>query len=519
MQALPRPCALALIAVGLAAVLAGGSPAATVPSPGAAGLGDRLNPGIGNGGYDVQNYDLYLRYPTADPAQAIDGDETISAHATQSLSQFNLDFGGKSVGAVSVNGQPAAFKRTEEELVVTPSSPIASGSTFTVRIVNFSAVPMKITSNLHSTSFFVTPDGSATAPQPYDAHLIYPCNDHPRDKATFTFTFDVPAGRDAIANGVQTGHTTSNGRTIWTYRMAQPMATELTQLAVGDWDFSTPQRHGSVVIRSATAPSITAAMQAALALEPSELDYMEAQVGSYPFDTYGSLVVNAPVGFFLETQTLELGYFDFFTRYGQAVWEPTMLHELSHMWFGDSVAPYSWSDLWLNEGHASWYEFTYAESRGELVGDTEGYPDAQGYATLDDLMRGVYAHGDEWRNKAGPVALPKSGAVLKLFSLQVYHGGALVLYALRQKIGAVAFDRLERTWVQRFKGGVASTDDFIALAAQVSGQPDVTPFLRDWLYGEKTPPMPGHPDWTVNPVGSVTTASATPVHGHHAWQP
>ena len=222
MQALPRPCALALIAVGLAAVLAGGSPAATVPSPGAAGLGDRLNPGIGNGGYDVQNYDLYLRYPTADPAQAIDGDETISAHATQSLSQFNLDFGGKSVGAVSVNGQPAAFKRTEEELVVTPSSPIANGSTFTVRIVNFSAVPMKITSNVHSTSFFVTPDGSATAPQPYDAHLIYPCNDHPRDKATFTFTFDVPAGRDAsrTASRPVTRPATAgrSGRTEWRSR-------------------------------------------------------------------------------------------------------------------------------------------------------------------------------------------------------------------------------------------------------------------------------------------------------------
>jgi hypothetical protein len=62
------------------------------PSPGAAGLGDRLNPGIGNGGYDVLRYDLVLRYATSDPAQAIDGDETILARATQSLSRFNLDF-------------------------------------------------------------------------------------------------------------------------------------------------------------------------------------------------------------------------------------------------------------------------------------------------------------------------------------------------------------------------------------------------------------------------------------------
>jgi hypothetical protein len=26
------------------------------------------------------------------------------------------------------------------------------------------------------------------------------------------------------------------------------------------------------------------------------------------------------------------------------------------------------------------------------------------------------------------------------------------------------------------------------------------PFLRDWVYGTKTPPMPGHQDWKTNPV-------------------
>ena len=94
-----------------------------------------------------------------------------------------------------------------------------------------------------------------------------------------------------------------------------------------------------------------------------------------------------------------------------------MLHELAHMWFGDSVSPYAWSDVWLNEGHADWYELIYAEEHGYLVGDTEGgYPDPQGYATLDELMRAMYAHGDEWRKKSGPVALPKSGAAVELYS-------------------------------------------------------------------------------------------------------
>ena len=59
----------------------------------------------------------------------------------------------------------------------------------------------------------------------------------------------------------------------------------------------------------------------------------------------------------------------------------------------------------------------------------------------------------------------------------------------------------------RYEGKSASTDDFIALAAQVSHR-DVTGFLRDWLYGDTTPPMPGHPDWKADPVVAQSTARA-----------
>lgn len=304
-------------------------------------------------------------------------------------------------------------------------------------------------------------------------------------------------GQDAIANGVEVGHSTRAGRTTWVYEMNQPMATELTQLVVGDWDISAPTLHGGVVLRDITAPSLTALMQSALANEPGQLDFMQARVGRYPFDTFGSLIVDVDVGFALETQTISLLVVNLFNDYGPDVFDAIMLHELSHMWFGDSVAPYEWSDIWLNEGHASWYEFLYAEQQGFLEEDTTDYPDAQGYQTIDGLMHAVYAHGDQWRYDDGPVAQPISSD--QQFSNNVYPGGALVLYALRQKIGTPAFNRLERTWVQRYKGRSPSTADFIALAAQVSGQ-DLTQFLGDWLYGETTPPMPGHLGWTVDPV-------------------
>src|SRR5690349_8980581 len=93
-------------------VLSTATPAlANAPSPGAPGLGDRIFPTLGNGGYDVQHYDIDLRYATAAPSQAMDGTVTILARATQSLSRFDLDFGGKSVGGVSVNGDNAQFRR------------------------------------------------------------------------------------------------------------------------------------------------------------------------------------------------------------------------------------------------------------------------------------------------------------------------------------------------------------------------------------------------------------------------
>jgi aminopeptidase N len=110
------------------------------------------------------------------------------------------------------------------------------------------------------------------------------------------------------------------------------------------------------------------------------------------------------------------------------------------------------------------------------------------------------------RDKYGPVARPRSGAIDDLFNPNVYDGGALALYALRQKIGARAFSRLERDWVATYRGRSPSTDDFIRLASRVAHK-DPRTFLVAWLYGTRTPPMPGHPDWTVDPVPARPAAA------------
>jgi aminopeptidase N len=241
--------------------------------------------------------------------------------------------------------------------------------------------------------------------------------------------------------------------------------------------------------------------------------WMESKVGPYPFENYGVVVIDGNLGFALETQTLSLFDTGSFASDPDQL-DPVLVHELAHQWFGDSVAPANWSDVWQNEGHASYYEVHYAAEMGTIKAYT-------GFDTLDAYYKNRYARGDRYRATYGPVAHPlKADSIWDVFNPNVYAGGSIVLYALQQKIGDAKFQRLERDWVQLYRGRSKSTDDFIALASRVSGQ-NLRGFLGDWLYGTKTPPMPGHPDWTVTPVTPAAMKAVAPTSAlrQHATAP
>ena len=126
-----RRCCAAV--AGLLLSLAFASTAVAVDyTPGSRSLGDTLLPALGNGGYDVQHYDLNIDYvPGMNTMTATTG---ISALATQNLSEFSLDFkaisattGGLTVTSVTVNGVPAAtVARDADKLIVTPAPPAST---------------------------------------------------------------------------------------------------------------------------------------------------------------------------------------------------------------------------------------------------------------------------------------------------------------------------------------------------------------------------------------------------------
>ncbi|CAL9428312.1 Aminopeptidase N [Streptomyces sp. enrichment culture] len=472
----PRRLKAALLASAVTVCLV----AASAP-PAPLGVGDRLFPYLGNPGYDVASYDLSFSYPGANdrPLQAV---TTIDAWTTDELEHVNLDFARGNVQSVEIDGEPTTYAAAGEDLVITPEEPLSAGRWMRIT-VRYTSDP--VPGKGRTGGWVQTKDGLAMANQADAAHLAFPCNDHPSDKAMFTFRVTAPKSYTAVANGLPADVEHAGSATTWTYRTHHPMATELAQVSIGRSTVLHRTGPHGLPVRDVVPTEHREQLEPWLAKTPDQIAWMEGKVGRYPFETYGVLMADASTGFELETQTLSLFERDLFTDTAFPAWyvDSIMVHELAHQWFGDSVTPRSWSDLWLNEGHATWYEALYAEEKADR--------------SLTDRMKAAYGASDRWRAEGGPPAAPKaprSGSRLGIFRPNVYDGAALVLYALRQEIGRPAFERLERAWVNRHKDAVAGTADFVRLASEISGR-DLAGFLEGWLYGEKTPPMPGHPDW------------------------
>jgi Peptidase family M1 domain/Peptidase M1 N-terminal domain len=202
-------------------------------SPGAPGVGDPYFPLDGNGGYEVQHYGLNVTY---DPAtDRLVGVVTIEAMATENLSRFNLDFDGLTVRSIRVDGRRAMWDRDHGELMITPQDGLRKDQPF-VTVVHYGGIPKPIRDALGVSGPLPTDDGVLILGEPHGASTWFPANDHPTDKASFTFDITVPEGLEAIANGSLEDSSTQGGWTTWRWEAEEPMATYLAALAIGEFD-------------------------------------------------------------------------------------------------------------------------------------------------------------------------------------------------------------------------------------------------------------------------------------------
>ncbi len=452
--------------------------AAAAPSPGSSGIGDSLYPGFGNGGYDAQKYTLNLNITDVTTSQ-LTATTTIDALATQSLSSFNLDFIGFEIHDITVNDQPAIYSREGQELTITPASPLLEGSDFTVA-VSYSGAPEPITSVAIPvpTGWVNYGDGSYVLSEPDGAANYYPVNDHPLDKASYSFRITVPTGYEVAANGVLEATTDNGDSTTYRFEARDRMTSYLTTVNITSGFNATSELSAEgILIRNYFDQGVDPELLEPFQLQSEMMTYFSQIFGEYPFELYGSVVVNTETGSALETQTLSIFGLDQLGRepayLGGFSTEETVAHELSHQWFGNSVALADWQDIWLNEGFATYSQALWQEyKRGENA--------------LNNWIKNTYNTVIESLDQLVPPGEPPAD---DLFNGGVYEWGALGLHALRLEIGDDAFFNTLQTYYSTYRDGNVTPADLLSVAEAASGE-ELDQFFQDWFYSETVPDIP-----------------------------
>jgi aminopeptidase N len=262
------------------------------------------------------------------------------------------------VRSIEVNDAPAQWSRSGQELTVTPKSPIKRGDRFDVAIV-YDGVPHEFVIVIPNfelrTGFMATPDGATVAGQPEVAAGWFPVNDHPLDKALYSFDVTVPQGYEVVANGFLTDLHSMGGWTTYEWDAREPMASYLATIDIGYWDVHEWRTEDKLpvydAIDSALTGELRAVIEASLARQGEILDVLSGAFGPYPYSTVGAIVDNQDDLFFaLETQTRPV-YSKYFWLDGNVPVQNdgVVVHELAHQWFGDQQLD-DLFDVWLFTG-------------------------------------------------------------------------------------------------------------------------------------------------------------------------
>ncbi|WP_432172503.1 M1 family metallopeptidase [Streptomyces sp. Tue6028] len=456
-MALSRSARLGALATAAASFLV--IAASSAPTPGADGIGDPYFPQLGNGGFDARHYDLDVAYnPDTD---RLDGRTTITARATQSLSAFDLDLQKLDVTKVEVNGRRADFTRSGDEIHITPRGTLPKGKNFTVT-VTYGGVPEALNGPIVFGSdygWMKTTDGVFVACEPNAASTWFPSSDHPSDKATYDIRIKAPQGLTGVSNGRLVSTYDKGGQTVAHWRESRPMATYLATATIGKFDVKTGKTPAGTPVYVAIDPVLANSNSVDVyGVTAEATDYWSQVFGPYPFEETGAIVDDMPqAGFSLEVQSKP--------AYSAVRSESTIVHELAHQWFGDSVSVERWKDIWLNEGFATYAQWLWSEHKGIR-------------SAHDSFLAGYNARPADSSFWQITVADPQRDT---MFASAVYQRGAMTLQMLRERIGDQAFFKLLPAWTKLHRYGNANTADFVRLAEKISGQ-QLDDLFQTWIY-------------------------------------
>lgn len=424
----------------------------------------------------VEHIDLHLRPVFAE--KTLHGVVTTRVRAIEDgVRTLHLDAVDLTIDAVTAeNGAALTYVSSSTELTIALAEPLGAGAECSFAVTYRAIAPQR------GLYFIDAPRQAWTQSQDTDARAWLPCFDHPAEKQTTSTTIVVDAGLFALGNGALIERTERDGSVTFRYEQAIPHATYLLTMVAGA--FSTiEQAHARLPLAYYVEPGREADGERSFANTPKMIDTFEAAIGvPYPYARYGQIAVAEFIFGGMEntsatTQTDrtlhdERAHVDFSS-------DPLVAHELAHQWFGDLVTCRDWSQAWLNEGFATFFETIWMEAN---LGWDEYQRDV-----FEIVGRYLDEDGDRYRR---PIVCNVYRDPIELFDRHLYEKGAAVLHMLRGELGWERMQRALKRYVEDNATHSVETIDLVRAIERATGR-NMRAFFAQWIE------RGGHPELEV----------------------
>ncbi len=445
--------------------------------------------------YDVLHYRINLTLDLQ--GHSFWGDTTITLRPLRDdFSKCVLDAETFKVSKVEIaGGSRLHFEQTSVSLIVDFPHPYAYGQSLSLKVYYREDHPdvdprqygMPRDYDLGLTFKSATADHpqlANTLSYPEGARHWFPCYDEPDDKATMELITTVDQADQVISNGRLLDVVVDEKSRQKTFHWSQekPISTYLFVLVAGPY-VKVDDHLGALPVDYWVYAQDVADAHRLFHNTPEMIRFFNEEFGyPYAWTKYDQIILPHFIGGAESTSATVLGDDTIHNPKADPDFPVDWLiaHELAHQWWGDLVTMRDWSQAWLNEGFATYFQYVYTRHQ---LGDDEGALDLEN--KINVYLREAHERYER------PIVFDRWNYPNDVFDRHIYQKGAAVLNMLDWVMGHKEFLRALSYFLHQHAYQPVDTHDLERAITDSSGQV-LDWFFDEWVY------KAGHPAFDIS---------------------